>query len=438
MVKKIVKPNLDKDKIKNSYESNLPILRVARAELKQLLTDIINNIKDTNLVRARIIDIRIKDLDSILRKLEKKHIGNDKKLYFIRSLNIFDIDDLVGFRIVCNNVEDVYRFSELLKEKMPDGVYIKIQDYIENPKSDGYRALHINFRLDIAKGRKLKKLERIPFEVQVRTLLQDSFARLSHKDIYKSGSSLPSDLQARTVDLADLLTLADNVGSKVRERISELRTPPKKRPKLDNVTKAGLTYIFSKKFGRSPSNYLIQESLNISKKINLVSLSGLQKILNNNNLRKSIDGIYRNVLGVDANQKLFFLASINALVSEKKALDFATSNAKDLKSNIDTRKRKEILNNMPKSYDDFIYELERDNLNITDIAFALYSLQYCESCEAELIKYEELQWAVSEFYNKKDADEKVSSIIISKGIDMPDFDFPAMCNHCAHLYDLGE
>ncbi len=243
MVKKIVKPKLDKDQIKNSYESNQPILRKARTELKQLLTDIINNIKDTTLVRARIVDFRIKDVDSILKKLETKNKGKDERfLYSHRKPSIFDIDDLVGFRVVCNNIEDVYRFSELLKEKIPDGAYLKIQDYIENPKSDGYRALHINLQLDIETGSTLKKLERIPFEVQIRTLLQDSFARLSHKDVYKSDSSLPSDLKARTEDLADLLALADGMGTRFRERISELRTPPKKRPKLDKVTKTGLTY----------------------------------------------------------------------------------------------------------------------------------------------------------------------------------------------------
>ncbi len=93
---------------------------------------------------------------------------------------------------------------------------------------------------------------------------------------------------------------------------------------------------------------------------------------------------------------------------------------------------------MPNSYDDFIYQLERNNLKINDIAFALHSLQHCEWCDVELIDYENLQWAVSHFYKENDVDGAVASILINGGFNIPDFDFPRMCPHCAHLYDLGE
>src|SRR6266436_334941 len=108
----------------------------------------------------------------------------------------------------------VYRFAELLKERLPGAPgEFEIQDHIKNPNKGGYRALHVNFRLDI--GSHAFAPDRVSCEVQIRSRLQDAWAKLSHDDIYKQ-PDLPGDLRARAKDLAEILTAADRIASDIR------------------------------------------------------------------------------------------------------------------------------------------------------------------------------------------------------------------------------
>ena len=97
--------------------------------------------------------------------------------------------DLVGGRVVCNNVKDVYRFEALLRESLPfQAGPVERQDYIQTPKN-GYRALHLNFRLHV--GKPLAR-QAIPCEAQIRSRLQDAWAELTHTDIYKHDDLPPT------------------------------------------------------------------------------------------------------------------------------------------------------------------------------------------------------------------------------------------------------
>src|SRR5260370_14962601 len=95
------------------------------------------------LVRAEFKgDVRIKELTSLRRKAEKNGWQANEVLAVC--------GDLVGGRVVCNNVEDVYRFVELLREALPGtSVRIEVQDQISEPNSWGYRALHVNLTLEV-------------------------------------------------------------------------------------------------------------------------------------------------------------------------------------------------------------------------------------------------------------------------------------------------
>lgn len=50
--------------------------------------------------------------------------------------------DIAGVRVVCPFISDVYHIAEMLL-KQSDIKEIKIKDYIKNPKSNGYRSLHL-------------------------------------------------------------------------------------------------------------------------------------------------------------------------------------------------------------------------------------------------------------------------------------------------------
>ena len=215
------------------YERKRPALTRAETLLRHLLETVVGRIADRKLVRAKFDDVRSKSLSELKSKATK--FGWSIEDAFVRC------SDLVGGRVVCDNVEDVYRFEELLKECLPaDSGQVERQDYIDKPKKHGYRALHLNFRLNVART---SDPELIPCEIQLRSRLQDAWAELSHGDIYKQ-KHLPLDLLDRVKDLSDLLAQADSTASSIRGRVQRIVTPPPNaQPKLDHIPADGFAHI---------------------------------------------------------------------------------------------------------------------------------------------------------------------------------------------------
>lgn len=75
------------------------------------------------------ISCRVKDPYSILQKLTRK------------SVKIEELTDIVGFRIIVNEQDECYTALKLIQEiykVIPE----KYRDYIDKPKTNGYRSLH--------------------------------------------------------------------------------------------------------------------------------------------------------------------------------------------------------------------------------------------------------------------------------------------------------
>lgn len=114
------------------------------------------------------IQKRLKDIDSIKRKMMRKSIGLGQIRHQIR--------DIIGIRIITHFLSDipvVLRKLRALPELDIDGELI--EDYIAKPQATGYRSLHIN-----ALYRKA-----VPCEIQIRTTFQDGWATKSHLLAYK-------------------------------------------------------------------------------------------------------------------------------------------------------------------------------------------------------------------------------------------------------------
>src|SRR6266511_458286 len=97
--------------LRDIYERRRPALERARRELRSILRRVVAAIEDKTLVRAEVRDVRIKELPSI----EQKATARGWKVEDVLS----ECSDLIGGRVVCNNIEDVHRFAELLSESLP-------------------------------------------------------------------------------------------------------------------------------------------------------------------------------------------------------------------------------------------------------------------------------------------------------------------------------
>jgi putative GTP pyrophosphokinase len=157
-----------------------PILRMYNAAMNMTETrmDIIKDEFKYRNMRVPIhhIDTRLKSLKSILGKLQKKHLDLTSTA---ACNNLFDI---AGVRVVCPYVKDVYLIRDRIMDQ-DDIQVMEIKDYIQNPKPNGYRSLHMIIRVPVYF---MNRKQLVPVEVQIRTESMDLWASLEHDIKYKS------------------------------------------------------------------------------------------------------------------------------------------------------------------------------------------------------------------------------------------------------------
>lgn len=138
------------------------------------------------------------------------------------------LDDIVGLRIVCNNLCDVEYVQTILEEFPewqdgdPGSISREIDSdrrYIEEPKPSGYRAYHLNLVTVVPQ---LHGVEHVRAELQVRTLLQDGWGELTHEDTYKPGMTLPPLVVRLSRRMADLLSSVDDLAQDLRDELDRL------------------------------------------------------------------------------------------------------------------------------------------------------------------------------------------------------------------------
>lgn len=93
-----------------------------------------------------------------------------------------NILDIAGVRVICNYIKDIYTVENLLL-KQEDIKLIKRKDYVENPKENGYQSLHIVISVPVFLS---NSVEKVPVEIQLRTIGMDMWASLEHKLRYKN------------------------------------------------------------------------------------------------------------------------------------------------------------------------------------------------------------------------------------------------------------
>lgn len=131
------------------------------------------------------IKSRIKTEESALNKLEKK--GYECNLYNI----IHHVHDMIGIRIVCSFISDVYDIVHLIKNSKQFKL-IEEKDYIKAPKDSGYISYHLIVSVPIYLH---DTVEYIEAEIQIRTIAMDFWASLDHKIQYKFPKTLPENIK---------------------------------------------------------------------------------------------------------------------------------------------------------------------------------------------------------------------------------------------------
>lgn len=414
------------DELRTAYTKMLPALNHAKLILESLLQEAAGRIEDKKLVRAVVDSIRIKEEDSAAHKA--------KRGGWITTEALTKCSDLVGGRVVCNNIEDVYRFAELLKEQLPTfWNTFEIQDYIQEPKG-GYRALHVNFRLNVSEN---LSPELVPCEVQIRSLLQHAWAELSHADIYKQ-HDLPEDLRDRTGDLAAVLAAADTIASGIRSRAVSKSAVPEQSPSIDHVSADGLAFVFRNVFGRSPKDYTVRQALNLCDTLGVTSLEPVINTLGNAKLRARLAGDYQGILGVPLDNETLFLTIFYAAArGEKQALQRIRRQARRELREIERISNTETLSNLPDTIEEIIERFEDFNSDADIVRWAgtFGATHECDFCNVTIIEPDALSEAFVHHYElpeaeAEDAYDRLVSAIYGSGVETGGPGNSSLCGYC--------
>lgn len=159
------------------------------------------------------IKSRIKNLDSAICKLKKKGYPVD-----VSNLTSH-VHDMIGFRIVCSFLSDVYEIVNIIKSSKRFKVKDE-SDYIKEPKSSGYISYHLNILVPIYWS---DKIEYIEAEVQIRTIAMDFWASLDHKLRYKILDDIPNKLEKEMLNCSDDIRFLDVKMQHLYETVKNMR-----------------------------------------------------------------------------------------------------------------------------------------------------------------------------------------------------------------------
>jgi len=145
------------------------------------------------------MEYRLKSPKSIIEKLEKKNCE-------ISTASIKqNLTDVAGVRVICNYIDDINRIADLLTQQ-DDIALIRRRDYIAKPKANGYRSLHLIVTVPVFLA---ETTERVPVEIQIRTIAMDFWASLEHELKYKAEDKISEDLRRRLKESAESIARID-------------------------------------------------------------------------------------------------------------------------------------------------------------------------------------------------------------------------------------
>ena len=157
------------------------------------------------------ITSRIKSSHSIAKKIRK--LGMELTVENI----VNHVNDVAGIRIICSFTSDIYRIAELLS-RQSDIRILRVKDYIQNPKPNGYMSYHMIVTVPVFLSDRMVETKA---EIQIRTIAMDFWASLEHKIYYKFEGNAPDYIRRELKECAELVAFLDKKMLSINEEIKD-------------------------------------------------------------------------------------------------------------------------------------------------------------------------------------------------------------------------
>lgn len=145
------------------------------------------------------IKTRVKTPESILNKLKTKGYPVTLESIYLH------LHDVAGIRVVCPFIDDIYEVSRMLT-KQDDITLLQTKDYIQDPKPNGYRSLHLIVEIPVFFSDRKQPMQ---VEVQIRTIAMDFWASLDHQLRYKKNPEHAKKISEDLKECADIIAATD-------------------------------------------------------------------------------------------------------------------------------------------------------------------------------------------------------------------------------------
>jgi putative GTP pyrophosphokinase len=214
-----------KDELLKKYSE----LKVPYEELvDEVLYTLRKMLKASN-VKVHSLDSRegkIKNFESFFGKIIRKDI----------LFNPFDlIEDIAGVRIICLYRKDLYKIESMIAQEFE---IVKIDTSRTRAEAPfGYASDHYIVKLSKnCKGPRYDNIKDLKCEIQVRTILMDAWATVSHHLDYKQEIDIPRELRADFNGLSGLFYVADTHFELFKEGATENREKLKETIKIGELS----------------------------------------------------------------------------------------------------------------------------------------------------------------------------------------------------------
>lgn len=202
--------SVEKLELLDQFESLMIKYRAAVREVTtklEVLNDELSSFAERNPIEG--IQSRIKRPYSIAKKLKARGLP-----VAVESIQK-NLNDVAGIRVICPFISDIYDVADMLLSQ-EDVLLIEKKDYIEKPKENGYRSLHLIVEIPIflSKGK-----ENMRVEIQIRTVAMDFWASLEHQIRYKKGLEEEQKISEGLKECADTIARTDLRMQELREMI---------------------------------------------------------------------------------------------------------------------------------------------------------------------------------------------------------------------------
>lgn len=319
------------------YNTREPVWNEALERLKEALADLTYDAGEYREYRPKITG-RVKGFARLLKKMQTRHIpvNNPEQ----------DIYDIVGARVICHSLEDVYRAVNAIHSRGSE-YNLEVEetdDKINVPAPSGYRSVHLrcSFNPDggerefqeiasrvapdkgadetgfilhgrfVSTGKRSREfLPEIKCEVQVRTEIQDSWATLSHADLYEEYEKMPPQLTRIYAHLAEVMSGVDKIVGEIRHEAVDVKYPDFIPPAYtEPVDVDGLKRVFKKVYGKDAEEEVACEALEILIERGISEISPVEQALLKKSVREVIDLAYDYLVEEAPDEDDYFLGTL--------------------------------------------------------------------------------------------------------------------------------